>query len=392
MHNYLLLWAGSAVSLVGDNFQVVALAALVLDLAGKTSGLGAVLMVQAIPRALLMVAGGVVTDRLRPRPVMVASDLLRAALVAGLVALAVTGRIELWHLYAYAAAFGTVSAFFWPASASIVPELLPPDQIRSANALSFVTTNLVGFIAPLLAGAAIHRAGSALGFAVNSASFVFSAAAVWMIRANSPHARPQGSVLQQLREGLAAARADPVVFSVITLASVYFFGFAGSTYVGLPALAKLALRGGNGGVGLVLGAAGAGALAGALVIGSLPEMRRRGLVAAASIVAAGSLLAAAGLAPSVATAMPLLALSGAGGSVAAVVFTTVVQTRTPPHVRGRVMSLLLLGVYGIYPISYGLAGVAGDALGPRGLVAAGGVIVAVAGLIGMTRRPLRALD
>ncbi|HEV2124026.1 MAG TPA: MFS transporter, partial [Chloroflexota bacterium] len=129
--NFALLWFGRIVSLAGDQFQLVALAAVALDLTQSAAGLGTVLMVQAVPRALFMLFGGAATDRFRPRMVMLVSDAAQAFAVLVLTLLAANGNLALWHLYVYAAVSGTVYAFFLPAANTIVPDLVPREQVRS---------------------------------------------------------------------------------------------------------------------------------------------------------------------------------------------------------------------------------------------------------------------
>src|SRR5439155_27320533 len=132
----------------------------------------------------------------------------------------------------------------------------------------------------------------------------------------------------------------------------------------LPGLAKLALDGGDQGVGLLYGAFGVGALGGTLLTGTVAALPRQGVVGARIIVAGGVALAVAGLMPSVWAAAPWVALSGAAQASVVVIFFSLVQTRAPADARGRVLSLYMLGVFGIAPLSYAIAALVGDLLGP----------------------------
>jgi MFS family permease len=205
------------------------------------------------------------------------------------------------------------------------------------------------------------------------------------VRAPRP-ARAAAPALSQLRAGVDAARRDPVVLTVIVLATVFFFGFAGAAYVGVPALAKLSLGADSRGVGLLMGASGAGALLGAGVAGTVRGIRRPAVVGSFAILGNGLLLAASGAATTLWTAAIPLFFSGLLGSAAGVLFVSLVQTRAPAEARGRVLSLLTLGQFGLYPLSYGLAGWIGDVAGPGRIVTAGGLVVALSGVIGLTRR------
>ena len=389
---YRLLWTGRLISLVGDAFQLVVLPALVLDLTGRPSGLGTVLMAQAIPRALLLLAGGVLTDRFSPRSVMVASNLAQAVIVATLLVPAGAGTLSLWHVYLYAVAFGAVSAFFLPASTSVVPDLLPRGQVRAGNALALVTGNLTRFAVPPLAGIVIAAAGRPVAFAVNAASFLIAALLFWRLppaehqSSAAPGAPRSIGAWNQVREGIAAARQDREVWLAIMLSTVFWFGYAGAVFVGLPALAKLTYGLGDAGVGLLLGASGAGALLGAVVAGGARAVPRASRTACAAVTLGGAALLLAGLAPALSLAIACLVLSGALGSACAVILLSLVQTRAHEAARGRVMSLMTLGVFGSAPFSYAAAGVAADAVGPRVLLVAAGAIIALAGAAALLHR------
>ncbi len=387
--NYRLLWVGGTISVIGDFFQQVALSTLALELTNKPSGWGAVLMVQAVPRALLMLVGGVVTDRFQPRRVMFVSSILQALVVGALAVLSVLDRIALWHLYIYALLFGTIYAFSLPAANSILPTLVAKDQLRSATALSQVTGTLARFLVPPFAGLLIAAAGRSLGFAINAFSFLVVAFCLSLIQSGMSQKNEVGTPMSQMKEGLLAAKQDPVIWNITILATVYFFGFAGATFVGLPALAKLVFMAGEQGVGLVFGATGVGSLLGAVILGSVKKISCQGLVGCTSVVGAGLTLAAAGLAPTLWSAVPYLVLSGMLSPAFSLIFTPLLYTRTPEHVRGRVMSLFNLGVFGLYPLSYGLAGLVGDLYGPRFIVAFGGLFISLAGLLGLSQKPLR---
>jgi MFS family permease len=114
-HNFRLLWIGEGISLLGDQFYLIALPWLVLSLTGNPLAVGTVLAMAGIPRALFMLVGGALTDRFTPRKLMINSNLARMILTGLLAALVMANLIQLWMLYVSALLFGFVDAFFFPA-------------------------------------------------------------------------------------------------------------------------------------------------------------------------------------------------------------------------------------------------------------------------------------
>lgn len=392
VRNFRNLWFGQFISLIGDQFKFVALSWLVLSLTGRSGTLGTVLMLQAVPRSVLMIFGGVVSDRFRPRTVMLVSDLLRALVVGTLAVLTATGRITMAYVYALALVFGVVHAFFYPAAAAITPELVDRDLLRSANAVQQMTNQIVLALAPGLAGVMIALAGTASGFAVDSVSFLVSASFLMLIVA--PRGRPDGSRQNAWRDfvdGLAFIRRDRVLMTMIVLASVFFFGYAGSTYVGLPVLVKGPFRAGPRELGILFSASGLGALAGGFYAGTRGA-RWRGRVAMALIAFTGALLAAMALARGVWEAALLLAVSGAVMSWVGITFMTAVQQRADRAYLGRVMGMMMFGIYGLYPFSYGLAGWLSELGGVRLLFALGGAVIIAAAAVGLAVPEMRDLE
>ena len=386
-------WAlgGRLFSLTGDFAQSVILAVLVLDITQRPSGWGTLLTLQAVPRVLLMLVGGVAVDHFQARSVMLASNLLQALTLAALLGWSLLGEIELAHLYAYAVVSGVAFAFFLPASQSIVPELLPREQVRGGNALWLMAFHLARFIGPPVVGTLVAVAGHVAALAATVTMFLLGAAALGPIH-SGPSTLASGSPLAQMREGLRAARRDEAVWAIILLATVYNFGNAAATFVGLPTLAKLELGAGDQGVGILYGALGAGALVGALATGLVAGIPRQGVVGAITNFGGGLPLVAAALMPSIWTAVPLLVVAGAFQSAGGVIFLTLVQTRTAPEVRGRVMALLSLSLFGLTPLAYGVGGLLGDVLGPRGILAAGGGAIVLTGLILLCYKAVRDVE
>jgi MFS family permease len=238
----------------------------------------------------------------------------------------------------------------------------------------------------------IALAGTAGGFAVDSVSFLVSASFLMLIVA--PRGRPDGSRQNAWRDfvdGLAFIRRDRVLMTMIVLASVFFFGYAGSTYVGLPVLVKGPFRAGPRELGILFSASGLGALAGGFYAGTRGA-RWRGRVAMALIAFTGALLAAMALARGVWEAALLLAVSGAVMSWVGITFMTAVQQRADRAYLGRVMGMMMFGIYGLYPFSYGLAGWLSELGGVRLLFALGGAVIIAAAAVGLAVPEMRDLE
>ena len=386
--DFRLLFAGETVSVLGDQFHFVALAWLALQLTGSGLALGTVLMTAAIPRAVFMLVGGAFSDRFSPRTLMLASNAIRAVVVGVLAALVLAGQAELWHLYVFAAIFGVVDAFFYPALSTIVPMLVPDRQLAPANALVQGAQQIMGLIGPALAGAMIALVQTGPAFVIDAASFGVAAFALLLISGGRRHGDPAAagdrpSVLSTIAGGVRAAWADPAVRSIVVLIAAFNFAFTGPISVGLAFLADHRFEGGSAAFGLLFSAFGGGAVLGAIASGSIGRPRHLGALLLAVAVGLGIGLALIGLAPSLPVALGIIAVMGILIGFINVQAIAWLQSRVPADVRGRVMSLVTLGSVGLAPVSLAIAGALID-LGAVTLVfVAAGAIVIVAALAGL---------
>ena len=187
LHDFRLLFAGATTSLLGDQFALIATPWLALQLTGDPLALGIVLALEGIPRAVFMLVGGAITDRLSPRLIMLLSDAIRFVLT-GLMALVVfAGAAQIWMLYAFSLAFGLVAGFAIPAENSIVPALVEEQDLQAGNSIIMGVTQLAGFVGPTLAGILIggysnSSFGTGLAFAIDSLTFTVSVACLWLMR------------------------------------------------------------------------------------------------------------------------------------------------------------------------------------------------------------------
>jgi MFS family permease len=243
LHDFRLVFAGESISLIGDQFHFIALAWLALLLTGSGVALGAVLMAAAIPRAVFMLLGGAMSDRLSPRSLMIASNALRAVVVAIIAVLVLTGNVELWQLFVLAVIFGVVDAFFHPALNTIVPMLVTERQLPPANGLVQVMQQLSTLIGPAVAGVVVAAISIGSAFVIDAASFVVATVCLLFVRggpraAPSREDGPRESVLSTIGSGLAYAWRDSAVRAIVLLTAAFNFAFTGPVSVGLPYLAK----------------------------------------------------------------------------------------------------------------------------------------------------------
>ncbi|HZL54819.1 MAG TPA: MFS transporter, partial [Solirubrobacteraceae bacterium] len=224
-----LLFAGRAISSLGDRVVPLALSFAVLDLTGSVTDLGIVFAAQTLPLVLFVLLGGVWADRLPRQFVMLASDGVRA-LAQGLSAvLLLSGSAHIWELAVLQAVYGAAEAFFGPASVAIVPQTVDERDLQPANALLGLSGNLADVLGPALAGVIVATAGPGWGLATDAATFVASAAFLALMRPRALAAASEfaaGSTLAQLRAGWHAFRSRTwlwvtVVFFTVFLAFVY---------------------------------------------------------------------------------------------------------------------------------------------------------------------------
>ncbi len=373
IRNFAMLWAGQGTSLLGDYFNLIALPWLVLQLTGDGLALGTVLALEGIPRALFMLLGGAVTDRFSSRGIMLLSDSARLVLCVVLVVLVVTGTVNLWALYAVALCFGFVSAFFQPAAGAMLPALVPESHRQPANAVYQGTTQLLGFVGPMLAGAVIGVFGSAsvgtgaagtLGIAVafgaDAVSFVISIMTLWAmqvpaaVRSNA-NAHPE-SVLESIRAGIAFVWNNSVMRMLFIVMSAANLLFVGPIDVGMPMLAKQRLPEGIAGFGILLAGYAGGNLLGTVLSGKIKPTRGFRAFTVVLLFAFGLAIMPFGWIPSAWVGFTIFFVIGIGNGYFGIVLFTLLQKRTPPEMMGRVMSLFVLAGVGLVPVSQAVSG------------------------------------
>jgi len=355
--DFALLWAGMVVSLLGDGIYFVAIAWQVYDLTDSPAALSLVGLAWSLGMVGFLLLGGVAADRIERRRLMLIADGVRMACVAAMGTLAVTGAVEVWHLAALSLVYGTAEAFFSPAFSSTIPLLVPPGRLVQANALQEVMRPLTFRLAgPALGGVLVAAIGAGGALLVDAATFAVALVCVGAIRTRTRVAgladpRPGG-----IREGLAWGRGQPWFWASLIAAALSLLCTVGPIEVLLPYVVRNDLGAGAGAFGLVLAAGGVGGVAGGLLMGrrGLPARRLGvlfGLWTTCTLAVAGYALASA-----VWQLMGLTFLYGFFVSCGMVIWATLMQTRVPPDLLGRVTSVDWLVSIGLSPVSFALVG------------------------------------
>jgi MFS family permease len=373
------LWVAMCVSLLGDGAFLVAVAWQVYDLSNTPTAMSVVGIAMTVPTILFLLLGGVASDRFERRRIMVAADLLRAVAGAALAALALSGALEVWHVAILAALYGTGAAFFAPAFDAVVPDIVPSERLAQANALDQLVRPLVFRMAgPALGGLLVASGGAGVVFALDSASFLFSAAVMWRVRVDAgPAAEGARSVVRDLAEGWRFVRRRAWLWATFASAAVAYLCFMGPVEVLLPYLVKNDLDGSARDLGMVFAAGGIGSVTCALAMGQR-DIPRRGITfiyacwTLATLAVAGYGLSSA-MWQLMLAALAFNALETAG----TIVWATLKQRHVPRTMLGRVSSLDWLISIGLLPLSFALTGPVAAAIGTRGTLVAAGVVGAV---------------
>jgi MFS family permease len=352
------LWLGGSVSALGDQFYLVALPWLVLQLTGSNLAVGTVLMCAAIPRAALMLGGGAVSDRIAPRRIMLTTASARTIFVGAVGVLAWFHLIHLWNLYVLAFGFGVADAFALPAFQSLLPQLVEREQFPSANAAFQGLYQTATMLGPAPAGLVIKAFGTASAFLIDAVSFLFILLPIYGLPRAQPAPKPRAEGTHfghDILEGLQYVWRDPAMRALMIVLSGVNLCVSGPIIVGLAALAKFRF-GTPTAFGLLIASWSAGALLGSIAAGTRKQRTHRGwtMILASGIVSLA--IAAIGLLSTQLSMSLVLAAAGAAGGYNNVVLISWFQERVEHALMGRVMSVLMFGWVGLMPLSYPIAG------------------------------------
>ncbi|HCI78497.1 MAG TPA: MFS transporter [Ktedonobacter sp.] len=404
VRNFNLLLSGQTISIIGDALYMVALPWLILTTGGNAQELGIVLAAYGIPRAASTLAGGWLSDHLRPRQLMLIADTVRMLLVGILAVLAFQGHPIFWQLCAIAVPLGALSGAFTPATLSIVPEILSSDDLQAGNGLWMSFLQGANLIGSAFAGVIVATLSTGGGLAIDAATFLASAVSLALMRTIS-HAHPFTSGKQEMAEsqGLASIdtgeqseqisfwhflltsrliQATVLMFMVISIVS------GGVIEVALPTLVHGPFHSSASSYGFIMAGWGAGSLIGSVFAGMLGQYKHKGM----AVLLAGLIVSAAiALLPTwgVIGAIACMLIGGLANSGVTVLLFTAIQLAIPRHLMGRIMGLLMFSASGLYPFSVALAGVLSNHFGPAILFPFGGLLLALVMLFGMTQKALR---
>jgi hypothetical protein len=371
--DFRLLLGGSAISVLGDQFTLVAPPWLVLKLTGNPAALGLVLATMALPRAGFMLIGGAVADQFSPRRVLLGARATNALLIGLLTLLVLNGMILMPIVYALALCIGLSTEFAYPSGSALLTQLVTPQQLQPANALMMRGRQLSLFAGPMLGGLVIGTgapdsddhgvtAAGGLGaaFGIDTLSFLCSVCSLLLIRSRNdePARAPAQHLLASVASGLRTIWADlPLRAFMLYLAAVSVF-VVGPLQVGLPVLADTRLDLGAASLGILMTANGGGTLVGTFLSGWASQLARGrlGLMVLGIDSLAGLALASLAYDHSTAVGAALLASTGVFAGVAQIAVVSWIQCRVAPAMMGRTMSVLMFIFLGLGPLSAAIEG------------------------------------
>lgn len=361
--DFRLMWLGAFTSTVGTWTQMVAQSWLVYEMTGSAFFLGATAFLAQVPFILFTLLGGAIADRIDRRKLLLFSQFVQMASAMILAGLIFAQMIAVWHFMALAFIVGTAQAFGGPAYQALLPGLVQREDTPNAIALNSIQFNLSRLIGPLLAGFLLAQFGAAFCFAFNGVSFLAVIASLRMIQATFLPPKKSTSVLRDIADGFG------YVFRKSDLRQLTILGFVSSfcavpLQTLLPVFARQVFGLDAGDYSYMMAFTGAGAVCGALVYANFSQMRSRGLITLRLQLFFALILTTFALSNWLPLSFALLFLSGASMLAMIASINSLVQLAITDEVRGRVMSIFILGFRGGMPLGDLTAGSVAAAFSP----------------------------
>ncbi len=385
--NFQLFFSGQLISLIGTWMQNVAQAWLVYRLTGSSVLLGSVSFAGQIPVFLMAPLGGIVADRFSRHRIVIATQTASLLLAFVLAALTLTGLVHIWQIFVLAALLGVVNSFDIPARQAFLMDMVGREDLINAIALNSSMFNASRVIGPAIAGILVARIGEGWCFFANGVSYIAVIAGLlgMTVEAHKGVKQP-GSPLADVVEGFRFVMHSAPIHHLMILLGI--LSVTGMPYaVLMPIFADRILHGGAEGLGVLMGSTGVGALGGALLLASRQSVRGLGRWVAISAASFGASLIAFAISRSFWLSCALLLPAGFAMMVEMGSSNTLIQTMSPDHLRGRVMSVYSMMFMGMAPVGALLSGLAAGRWGAPAAVAGGGVVCMFAAAVFGARLP-----
>ncbi|MGE0624428.1 MAG: MFS transporter [Pseudomonadales bacterium] len=362
--DFRLLWFANIAATFAMQMQIVARGWLIYDMTASPMALTWVMLSFMLPSVVFSLAGGVLADRLRKRAIMVVSGMLNTVATAALAAIVYAGEVTFWHFIYFGVFNGTVLALSIPARASVTPEIVGRDQIVNAMALSSATFNLARIVGPALSGVLIALfAGGDTSSSEGVGIVIFTVAGLYLISVictaliryqGNPHQQVGKSPMADVVEGFRFMREERLVLGLLVMGFVPMtFGFS-VTFL-MPAFNADVIGGGPETLGLLMTAAGVGALGGSLLLARAGDIGGKGKVMFYAGYLWAIFVGAFALTDNLIGAMFFGAVTGLFGAVMGSLNMSVIQIALPDEIRGRVMAIMMMAhgfmPLGIIPVS-----------------------------------------
>jgi MFS family permease len=384
-------FAGNTVSLLGDWMQQTAQSWVVWQLTHSATALGIVAFFSQLPYFILGPWVGVVTDRHDGRKILLVTQLLITSFAFILAFLVGSHTLQLWHVYVLALLLGIVSAFDVTAEQAFIGEVAGDQNIRKATAVNNSLTQLTRLVGPALAGYLIAQVGVATSFWINGIATFACFACIWTIHTHRKLAPANGDGLHQFEEGWHFFIRHPLLRLIVIFAGTQaFFGL--STIQLMPAIAAVVLKGDASTLGRLLGAAGAGALVGILLVMPFVERIKKSCLAiGGALMWSGIGYVVFSFTHTVWLAMICQFMTSVGAANVVTLSIGLAQELTPPGMRARILSVYLMIIYGLQPVASYLIGAGADRFGLQFMIRINGTLMLIIPLVLLTVPRLRHL-
>ncbi len=379
--NFTLLWAGLIVSNVGTWMQNVGTGWLVLQLTDSPLWLGLLGLSFALPMIVFPLLGGAVVDRVNRIRLLYFTQTGAMLIAFALAALTWLNLANVWIILAASFLGSAVLAFDNPARQALIPDLVPPRDLLNALSLNSATYNGAALLGPALAGALLGPLGAATLFFLNGVSFLAVLIALTRMKDARTHSGGRhASIGTSMLAGLEYSWRNRLILALLGLSALAAI-FGRSYQSLLPIFARDVWQGGPEGYGLLLSAAGAGAVVGAFGLAAIRQVARQGLLMIVSGLVFAVTLVAFAVSPSLALGLALLFVAGVTSTIFGTIIATFIQIATPNELRGRVMSLYAITLIGLPSLGALGTGTVAEWLG--GLEAAPHAVLGSAAILGV---------